>query len=65
MAELPNMTPEQFLAAAQRVAADLPDVELVKNQVGNLTIMAGDDYLGFVDLRYGTVELFDDEGPAR
>lgn len=38
-----------------------PDAELDKNRVGNMSIMDGDMFVGFVDVRTGEVELFDDE----
>lgn len=49
------MTPAQLLAAAQETAEHAPDALLVKNQVGNLTIVQDDEMTGWIDLRYGTV----------
>jgi len=46
----------EFLAAAQEVHNPMPDAELVKNQVGNLAIVAPDGgYVGWVDLGTGEV----------
>lgn len=54
-----NMSSQEFLAAAKSVAELMPDAELVKNQTGNLAILAPDgDYLGWVDLRTGIVTVF-------
>lgn len=52
------MTPDQLLAAASYLLRNEPACTLVKNQVGNLTVMVGDEYAGFVDLNTGEVELF-------
>jgi hypothetical protein len=57
---LPNMRPDQFLAAAQAVASRFPDCELVKNQVGNLSILLDGEQIGWVDLRYGEVTMSGD-----
>ena len=55
------MTPQQLLAAAQTLVERVPDAELVKNKVGNLSIVNSDgDYLGWVNLRYGRVALYAD-----
>jgi hypothetical protein len=54
-----NMTPAQLLEAAQTVVDRVPDARLLKNAVGNLTIVDPDDnYIGYIDLRFGDVELF-------
>jgi hypothetical protein len=53
---LPNMTPAQLLEGARVVAARFPDAELVKNKVGNLAIMVGGEYVGYLDLRTGEVD---------
>ena len=58
---LPDMTPAQLLAAAQAVAERAPDARLAKNQVGNLSIMRGGEYVGWVDLRYGEVHFGEDD----
>jgi hypothetical protein len=52
---LPNMTPAQLLAGAREVAERWPDAELVKNQVGNLSVMDGGRYVAWLDLRTGEV----------
>ena len=53
---LPNLTPAQLLDGAREVAGRFPDAELVKNDVGNLAIVAGGEYVGYLDLRTGEVE---------
>jgi hypothetical protein len=55
------MTPAQLLAAATEVATRFPAAELVKNEVGNLAIMNGGVYAGYLDLRDGTAVVFTDE----
>jgi hypothetical protein len=52
---LPNMTPAQLLAGARVIAERFPDAELVKNYVGNLAIMVGGEFTGYLDLRTGEV----------
>jgi hypothetical protein len=54
---LPNLTPAQLLEGAREVAERFPDAELVKNRVGNLAIMTGVRYAGFLDLRTGEVNI--------
>ena len=62
---LPDMTPAQLLAGAQAVAERTPDAVLVKNQVGNLAIYRGDEFIGWLDLRDGTAHWdADEETPA-
>lgn len=75
MTNLPNMKPAQLLEAATSVLSTWPDAELVKNQVGNLSVHLRPpdcdceipcDFVGWVDLRYGEVhdlasEDIDDE----
>ena len=56
------MKPRTLLALAQALEANCPDVDLVKNDMGNLAIVRDNAYIGHVDLRYGLVEwLADDE----
>lgn len=64
MSPLPDMTPAQLLAGAQVVAARRPGAVLVKNQVGNLAIHDGGEYVGWLDLRNGTPHFFADEVDA-
>lgn len=52
---LANMNPQQFLAAATVVAARYPTAELVKNPVGNLSVVVDGEYVAYVDLRTGEV----------
>jgi len=56
------MTAAQLLAGAHVLAERLPgpQVELVKNEVGNLAITDEGAYVGWFDLRDGTVHLFED-----
>jgi hypothetical protein len=54
--------PSDLLPAVHRLAYERPDVELVKNEVGNLAVMDRDGtYIGYLDLREGTLTLFEDE----
>lgn len=52
---LPDMTPAQLLAGAAEVASRFPAAVLIKNDVGNLAILAGGGYAGYLDLRTGEV----------
>ena len=52
---LPNMTPAQLLEGARTVAERFPGAVLVKNEVGNLAIWNGGEYVGWLDLRTGEV----------
>lgn len=62
---LRNMKPWELLAAAQHLAAQFPTADLVKNEVGNLAIVVDGDYLGYVDLRTGWLDLNPgDEAPG-
>lgn len=59
---LPDMTADEFLAAATTVHGRMPQARLVKNQVGNLSLLdACDEYVGWVNLRTGEVTFFADE----
>ncbi len=53
------------LSAALSIALDegqlFEDDELVKNAVGNLTVVRGNFYVGFIDLRYADIEMLDDD----
>lgn len=51
------MSPGQMLEAAQMLVERVPDCRLVKNEVGNLAIVRGDEFIGWVDLRSGEVHL--------
>jgi hypothetical protein len=57
MSLLHEMTTAEFLAAAQSVAGQFPDAVLVKNPVGNLTVLVNDEYVAWVDLRWGELHL--------
>lgn len=52
-----DLTPQELLAAAQRVVDEAPNAALVKNEVGNLAIVDEGTFIGWVDLRTGEVEI--------
>lgn len=52
------MTPQQLLEAAELLVERMPDAQLVKNDVGNLAVMDGDTYAGWIDLDNGDVKLY-------
>lgn len=60
-----EITPLQLVAAAHEVIGRHPGATLAKNQVGNLSIIVDETYVGFVNLNTGEVawidEMFDDE----
>jgi hypothetical protein len=58
------MTPQQLLTVAQQVATWYPEADLVKNQVGNLSVVNAGQYVGFIDLATGEFEGFEGEEPA-
>jgi hypothetical protein len=58
---LPNMTAAQFLSAAQQLFSAHPEVELVKNRVGNLSILRNGLSIGWIDLRNGSVNIFEED----
>jgi hypothetical protein len=60
---LPDMTPAQLLAGATEIMQRAPDAVLVKNAVGNLQVCRGDEYIGYLDCRYGTVDWLDEPWP--
>jgi hypothetical protein len=51
-----TMTPAELAAGAREIFERAPDAELVKNKVGNLAIVRGDEMIGWIDLRSGVVE---------
>jgi hypothetical protein len=51
-----NMTPAELLDAARTVAERWPDAELVKNHVGNLSVVEARRYVAFIDLREGRID---------
>jgi hypothetical protein len=55
------MSPEQFLTVAEGVYAHEPDAKLVKNKVGNLTIIRNGISVGWIDLRYGITHYFEED----
>ncbi len=60
-----ELTPAQLLQTAGELVQRCPTATLAKNEVGNLAIVnreAG-EYLGFVNLRTGEVELFEEAEP--
>lgn len=56
-----NLSPEQLLRVAQYLVKRHPDVILVKNAVGNLAMVDHGEYIGYVDLTEGKVNV-DGEG---
>jgi hypothetical protein len=56
-----GVTPQQLREMADAVAARYPDAILVKNQVGNLSVLDGGEFVGWLDLRFGGVNWDDDE----
>ena len=61
MSPFRDMTAAEFLEAAQAVSTRFPTATLAKNQVGNLAVHVDGEYVAWVDLRYGTLELLDEE----
>lgn len=61
------VTPEQLVRAGIRILQEYPDAQIVRNRVGNLSVMDGARYAGYVDVNTGEVELWteqpDREGP--
>jgi len=45
-----NLTPALLAEAARQVSERHPDARLIKNQVGNLSILVDGEYLGYIDL---------------
>lgn len=58
------MTVEALLRAADRVMRWFPDATITTNQVGNLAILNGGQYVGWIDLRDGTVNWIDTTNPS-
>lgn len=56
-----HLTPAQMLTAAQTLVQRCPDAVLMKNDVGNLSIVEVGAYTGWVDLRTGEITVFADE----
>lgn len=50
------MTPADIRVACELVLQRYPDATLEKNGVGNLSIIGGGVYVGWIDLRDGDVE---------
>jgi hypothetical protein len=59
---LPVMTTAQLLSGAREVAERFPGADLVKNDVGNLAIVVGGEYVGYLDLRDGEVSVIPGKG---
>jgi hypothetical protein len=56
------MTPGELIDALRAVVERFPGCVLVKNTVGNLSIMDGEEYVGFVDLGDASwVDLTEDD----
>lgn len=58
------MKPQDLADAAAGLARRFPDAELVRNAVGNLTVLVYGVYVGWVDLRTAEVTIVVDEGDA-
>lgn len=58
-----GVTPADLAAAVRQLADARPGVRLVRNQVGNLAILDGGVYVGYLDLVVPEV-VFLDEKPA-
>lgn len=54
---LTDLTPALLLQAAQEIVRRRPQSTLVKNDVGNLAVIDDGEYVGFIDLRTGEVDL--------
>lgn len=55
--DLPTISPQDLLVMAQQTVERFPQARLVKNMVGNLTILLPDgSQPGYLDLRYGVIE---------
>ena len=52
-----DLTPQRLLAAAEQLVDAFPNALLARNGVGNLAVVDGDIYVGYVDLFDGTVVL--------
>jgi hypothetical protein len=61
-----DLTPQRLLAAAEKLTEVVPDALLARNGVGNLAVVDGGLYVGYLDLFDGTLVLFGEEnrGPA-
>ena len=60
------LKPDDFLSAAREVAEwsrEREDVELLKNDLGNLSIMWYGQYVGYVDLVTGEVVMTELDRP--
>ena len=53
------LTTQQLLDAALDVRTRFPRARVEKNRLGNLAIMDGGVYRGYLDLQTGQVEMFD------
>lgn len=52
---------QQLREMADTVADRYPDAVLMKNPVGNLSVVQGGAYLGWLDLHSGGVEWLEDD----
>jgi hypothetical protein len=50
-----GLTPQQLAAAVERAGARWPAARLELNSLGNLCVLADGEYVGWVDMRDGTV----------
>lgn len=58
-----GVTCRQLREMADEVAEQYPDATLVKNPVGNLSVVQDGVYLGWLDLHSGGVEWLEDDDP--
>ena len=59
--DLPTISPQDLLRIALQVVERWPQARLVKNMVGNLTVLTPDgSQPACLDLRYGVIEPMED-----
>lgn len=56
-----TITPRILLLMTEEVAERAPDTELRRNEMGNLAIMRGEDFIGWMDFNDGAVHWVEDE----
>jgi hypothetical protein len=52
---------QELLASLQQCVERLPNSRLVRNPVGNLAILENEEHVGYLDLTFGKVVLFEEE----
>ena len=58
-----NMTMDDLWQMATNARDQWPRAEVVKNQVGNLNVYVGDEWVAWLDLRTGDINRQTDETP--